>query len=89
LKASQQVMSPGFNILIRPQNVCTIADRCRSKDAQGYRDEKVMRTIFFTARTPIVFDTLSKVSEFNQLYFVDYSFPDLQMERWNFHHRIR
>jgi hypothetical protein len=50
--------------------------------------KKVMRTVFFTARTPIVFDTLSKGSEFNQLYLVDSIFPDLQREKANFHHRI-
>jgi histone-lysine N-methyltransferase SETMAR len=55
---------------------------------QGIGVKKTMITVFFTGRKLIVLDILPKGSRFNQLYFVDYIFPDLERENRNFHRRI-
>jgi hypothetical protein len=47
-----------------------------------------MIPLFFTRQQLLVIDILAKGSKFNQLYFVDYNFPDLKMESVNFHDRI-
>jgi hypothetical protein len=47
-----------------------------------------MIAIPFTGGKLFVLDILSTGSKFNQRYFVDYIFPDLQRENVNFHHRI-
>jgi hypothetical protein len=49
---------------------------------------KTMITIFFTAYQLILLDILPKGSRFNQQYFVDYVFPDLQTKNRNFCRRI-
>jgi hypothetical protein len=55
---------------------------------QVIRTKKIMVTIFFTGRKLTVLDILPKGSKFDQLYFVDYIFPDLKRENENFHCRI-
>jgi hypothetical protein len=47
-----------------------------------------MITIFFTGRKLTVRDISPKGSKFNQLYFVDYIFPDLKREGMNFHRHV-
>jgi hypothetical protein len=47
-----------------------------------------MRTIFFTGRKLIVRDILRTGIKFNELYFVNYIFPDLKKKNLNFHARI-
>jgi hypothetical protein len=47
-----------------------------------------MITIFFTASQLILLDVLPKGSKFNQQYFIDYVFPDLETEDPNFHRRM-
>jgi hypothetical protein len=88
LKESQPVTSPGSNIPIRAQNCVRIADRCYSKDAAGYRDEETMITIFVTGRKLILLDILPRNRKFNQLYLINYIFPDLKKEHVNFHRQI-
>jgi hypothetical protein len=46
-----------------------------------------MVTIFFTRRELIVLDVRPKGSKFNQLYFIDYIFPDLKSSNLNFRRR--
>jgi hypothetical protein len=46
-----------------------------------------MATILFTGRELIVLDVLPKDSKFNQLYFIDYIFPDLKSANLNFRRR--
>jgi histone-lysine N-methyltransferase SETMAR len=50
--------------------------------------KRTMITIFFTAHQLILLGVLSKGSKFNQHYFIDSVFPDLQMENLNSRRRI-
>jgi hypothetical protein len=50
--------------------------------------KQTMITILLTGRKPILLDILPKGSEFNQLYSVNYIFPDLKRGNVHFHHRI-
>jgi hypothetical protein len=43
-----------------------------------------MITLFFTARQLIRLEVPPKGSKLNQQYFIDYVFPDLKTENWNF-----
>jgi IS4 transposase len=59
-----------------------------SRTWQTIGAKKTMRTIFFTARQLILFDVLLTGSKFNQQHFIDYVFPDLEMENLNFRRRM-
>jgi hypothetical protein len=48
-----------------------------SRIRHGIDTKKTMITIFFTGCELIVLNVLPKGSKFNQLYFIDYIFPDL------------
>jgi hypothetical protein len=54
---------------------------------QAFGREQTMIMLFFTARKLTVFDLLLKGSKFNQLYVVDYKFPDLEKSNMNFTRR--
>jgi hypothetical protein len=45
-------------------------------------------TIFFTAHQLILLDVRPKGSKFNQQYFINYVFPDLEMENRNFRRQM-
>jgi hypothetical protein len=47
-----------------------------------------MIMVFFARLKRVMFDILPKWSKFNQLYFVDYIFPDLKRVNEHFHHGI-
>jgi hypothetical protein len=47
---------------------------------QAIGTNQTLITLFFTGRKLIVLDLLPKGGKFNQLYFVDYIFPDLKWE---------
>jgi hypothetical protein len=50
--------------------------------------KQTMRMTFFAGRKLIVLDIIPKGSKLNQLYFADYTLPDLKRENMNFHCRI-
>jgi hypothetical protein len=83
LKESQHVTSPNANTPIRPQDVGTIADRRRSKDAANSRNEANYGNDFFIGHKLIMIDIVPKGSKFNQPYFINYIFPDLNGENVN------
>jgi hypothetical protein len=58
----------------------------RTRQIIGAR--KPMITIFFTAGQLILLDTPPRGSKFNQQYFIDHVFPDLEMENRNFRPRM-
>jgi hypothetical protein len=43
-----------------------------------------MITVFFAAKKLIVFDVLPRGNTFNQLYFINNTFPDLKIANLNF-----
>jgi hypothetical protein len=55
----------GFDMYIRPQNVCTIAIRDYSEDATGNRPKKTMITLFLTTGKLIVPGVLPKGHKYN------------------------
>jgi hypothetical protein len=58
----------------------------RTRQAIGTK--RTLRTIFFTGRKLTVLDVLPKGSKFNQLYFVDYIFPNLKKRKRELHRWI-
>jgi hypothetical protein len=54
----------------------------RTRQAAGVKI--TMITVFFTAKTCIMFDVLSKGTTFNQLYFINNILPDLKTANLNF-----
>jgi hypothetical protein len=58
----------------------------RMRQATGA--QKTMITMFVTGCQLVALEILPKGSKFNQLYFVDHFFPDLQRENVNFHRQI-
>lgn len=50
--------------------------------------KKIMITIFFSPRELIVLDVLPRYHRYNQLYFIDYIFPDLKRANQSFHRRM-
>jgi hypothetical protein len=48
------------------------------------QNEKTMIVAFFIAKRLIVFDVLPRGSTFNQLYFINNTFPDLKTANLNF-----
>jgi hypothetical protein len=58
----------------------------RTRQAIGTKGNMI--AIFFTRRKLIVLDILPQGSKFNQLYFVDYIFPDSKRGNVNFHWRV-
>jgi hypothetical protein len=52
---------------------------------QAIGRKETMIAVYFTGRKLIILDIWPKGSKFNQLYFVDYIFPDLKRANLNFH----
>jgi hypothetical protein len=50
--------------------------------------KETMITLFLTTRKPIVLDVRPKGHNYNQQYFVDYSFPELKKANLSFHRRM-
>jgi hypothetical protein len=68
---------PSSTVFVRAPS--EVIPRCGKQLAR-----KIMITISFTARQLIPLDVLPEESKFNQQYFINYMFPDLQTENWNF-----
>jgi hypothetical protein len=65
-----------------------VSSKVIPKARQTIGAKKTMIAIFFTARQLILLDALTKGSKFNQQYFIDDVFPDLQTENLNFRRRM-
>jgi hypothetical protein len=76
------------SIPIRPQNVCTIADRCHSNDVAGHRDEASYDNDFLHRMRTNLTQQLTKRKQIQPDIFCRLHFPDLKRENVNFHRRI-
>jgi hypothetical protein len=83
--ALQQATSPGFNTPQHPRK-CLLVRQQMSFRGRGRRWRE-NNTVFFTAKKFMVFDVLPRGSIFNQLYFTNNMFPDLETANLNFQHQ--
>jgi hypothetical protein len=84
LMASQRATSPGFNTLWHPRKSLSVRQQMSFRRHGRQLARETMITVFFTAKKLIVLDVLPRGSTFNQLYFINYIFPDLETANLNF-----